>query len=382
MITQDFEQAEGQSGLTVEPLVALKHGHIGKGMPAFGREWEPVHWHKKCTKIKHGSVSIMDNQQDSGQVMDDRGAGQPQGKILAVDDDPEALEILVSSLEGAGFGVLTAMSGEEALQAVAKDTPDLILLDLMMPGMNGHDLLRELKARKETSDTPVVVITALDQVEEKEKALEGGADDFLGKPIARSELLIRVRTFLKAKRLREELERTLLYLHELEAARRGDGAAQDSTKADPTRSPLATILIVEDELMERAIYADLLREHGYKVLTAATGAQAFEILQLKPVDIVLVDLVLPGVPGLELIERLRTTTPETPVIVVTAHPSSHNVITALKLGAFDFIVKGFKNEVMLHSVKRALEKRRLELHHQALVHDLRTKVDRLLEQEA
>jgi two-component system cell cycle response regulator len=307
--------------------------------------------------------------------MDDREAGQPQGKILAVDDDPEMLEILVSSLEGAGFGVLTATSGEEALQAVAKDTPDLILIDLMMPGMNGHDLLRELKAKKETSDTPVVVIT-------KEKAIEGGADDFLGKPISRSELLIRVRTFLKVKRLRQELERTLLYLHELEAARRGDGAAQDSTRADPTRPPLATILIIEDELMERAIYADLLREHGYKVLTAATGAQALEVLQLKPVDVVLVDLVLPGVPGLELIERLRKTTPETPVIVVTAHPSSHNVITALKLGAFDFIVKGFKNEVMLHSVKRALEKRRLELHHQALIHDLRTKVDRLLEHQA
>ncbi len=101
MITQDFEQAEGRSGLTLEPLVALKHGHIGRGMPAFGREWEPVHWHKKCTKIKHGAVSIMDNQQDSGQFMDDRGAEQPPGKILAVDDDPEALEILVSSLEGA-----------------------------------------------------------------------------------------------------------------------------------------------------------------------------------------------------------------------------------------------------------------------------------------
>lgn len=301
---------------------------------------------------------------------------------MAVDDDPEALEILVSSLEGAGFEVSTATSGEEALQTVASAAPDLILLDLMMPGMNGHDLLRELKAKKETSDTPVVVITALDQVEEKEKAIQGGADDFLGKPIARSELLIRVRTFLKVKRLRQELERTLLYLHELEASRHAGATGEESRRADPTRPPLATILIVEDELMERAIYADLLRDHGYKVLTAPTGAQALEILQLKAIDVILVDLVLPGVPGLELIERFRTTTPETPVIVVTAHPSSHNVITALKLGAFDFIVKGFKNEVMLHSVKRALERRRLELQHQALVHDLRTKVDRLLEQQA
>ena len=299
---------------------------------------------------------------------------------MAVDDDPNALEVLAASLGEAGLDVLTATSGEEALRIVAKATPDLILLDLMMPDMNGHDLLRELKSNKETSDIPVVVITALDQVEEKERAIQGGADDFLAKPIARSELLIRVRTFLKVKHLRQELERTLLYLHELEAALHAGASSQE--KADPTRPPLATILIVEDELMERAIYADLLREHGYKVLSVPTGAQALELLQVKPIDVLMVDLVLPGVSGLDLIERVKTVTPETPVIVVTGHPSSHNVIAALKLGAFDFIVKGFKPEVMLHSVKRALEKRRLELQHQALVADLKTKVDRLLEQQA
>lgn len=314
--------------------------------------------------------------------MDDPVAGHPPGKILAVDDNPNALDVLAASLGEAGFAVLTATSAEEALQVVAKTPPDLILLDLMMPDMNGHDLLRELKAKKDTSDIPVVVITALDQVEEKEKAIEGGADDFLAKPIARSELLIRVRTLLKVKRLRRELERTLLYLHELEAALHAGTSAQESSKADPTRPPLATILIVEDELMERAIYGDLLREHGYKVLSVPTGDQALELLQLKPVDVLMIDLVLPGVSGIELIERVKTVTPETPVIVVTGHPSSHNVITALKLGAFDFIVKGFKPEVMLHSVKRALEKRRLELQHQALVADLKTKVDRLLEQQA
>ncbi|MFQ5989437.1 MAG: response regulator [Candidatus Methylomirabilales bacterium] len=325
---------------------------------------------------------MMDGEQHYNSATEDGAAGHFPATILAVDDDPQALEILLTSLGEAGFEVLTAMSGEEALGTLAKTTPDLILLDLMMPGMNGHDLLRELKGRKETSDIPVVVITALDQVEEKEKAIEGGADDFLSKPIARSELLIRIRTFIRVKHLRQELERTLLYLHELETTRHSETATQESGRVDPTRAPLASILIVEDELMERAIYADLLREQGYKVLTAPTAAQALELLQMKPVDVVLVDLVLPGLSGLELIERLRSIIPETPVVVVTAHPSSHNVIAALKLGAFDFIVKGFKPEVMLHSVKRALERRRLELQHQALVADLKSKVDRILQRQA
>lgn len=322
------------------------------------------------------------NEQSGEPVLDDQMAGHLPAKVLAVDDDPNALEMLVAGLGEEGLEVLTATSGEEALRTVTKAAPDLILLDLMMPGMNGHDLLRELKAKKDTSDIPVVVITALDQVEERERAIAEGADDFLAKPITRSELLIRVRTFLKVKNLRRELERTLMYLHELEATLHAGASAQESPKADPMRPPLATILIVEDELMERAIYADLLRDHGYKVLSVPTGTQALELLQLKPIDVLMVDLVLPGVSGLELIERVKTLTPETPIIVVTAHPSSHNVITALKLGAFDFIVKGFKPEVMLHSVKRALERRRLELQHQALVADLKTKVDRLLEQQA
>jgi DNA-binding NtrC family response regulator len=97
-------------------------------------------------------------------------------------------------------------------------------------------------------------------------------------------------------------------------------------------------------------------------------------LRLQEVDVILVDLVLPGMSGPELIERLQTISPDTPVIVVTAHPSSHNAMTALKLGAFDFIVKGFKNEVMLHAVKRALETRQLELQARTLIQELKAKV--------
>ncbi len=129
-------------------------------------------------------------------------------------------------------------------------------------------------------------------------------------------------------------------------------------------SPLATILIVEDELLERAIYADLLREHGYEVLTLPTAARALEFLRLQEVDLILVDLVLPGMSGLDLIERLKTVAPETPVIVVTAHPTSPYATAALQLGACDLIGKGFRNETMLHAVKRAVgrEQFRAQIH--------------------
>ncbi|MFQ5882464.1 MAG: response regulator [Candidatus Methylomirabilales bacterium] len=312
---------------------------------------------------------------------------RPPGKILVVDDDPKALEVLGAFLGEGELQVMTAVSGEEALRLAQEAPPDLIILDLVMPGMSGHVVLRELKSRKETSEIPVLIATALDQMAEKEKAIQGGADDFLTKPVNQRELLIRVRTLLKVKHLHRDLERTLRYLHELETARYAgassrESPSRDSSKAPPSHSLSAKILIVEDENLERVIYADLLRDQGYQVFMVPTAPQALELLRNQTVDVILADIVLPGMSGLELIERLKTVAPGTPVIVVTAHPSSHNAITALKLGAFDFIVKGFKNEVMLHAVKQALEKRELELQYQNMLHEIKTKVDRLLEGHA
>lgn len=303
--------------------------------------------------------------------------GVTSGKILVVDDDPQTLRVVEGFLKGAGFEVLPAMSGDDALRVACEASPELILLDLVMPGMSGHEVLQELKTNEKTSDIPVVIVTAVDQMAEKEKAIQEGADDFLAKPIEKRELLIRIRTLLKVRHLHRDLERTLKFLHELEAARYAKGETQVTGNTPAASSGLGTILIVEDELLERAIYADLLKDHGYNVISAPTATQALKFLRLHEVDVILVDLVLPGMSGPELIERLQTISPQTPVIVVTAHPSSHNAITALKLGAFDFIVKGFKNEVMLHAVKRALEKRQLELQTRSLLHELQAKVNQL-----
>lgn len=309
-------------------------------------------------------------------------AERPPAKILAVDDDPKALEIVEDFLGEADFEFIAATSGEEAFRYVREGSPDLILLDLMMPGMTGHDVLRELKVRKETSEIPVVIVTALDEMAEKEQALREGADDFLTKPIDHRDLLIRIRTLLKVRHLHQDLERTLKYLHELETVRYSKGPSYDSTDA-PTADTLSTkVLVVEDETLVLTLYAELLQGQGYKVFPVSTASQALELLTAETVDVILVDLVLPDMSGLDLIEQLKAVTPETPVIVVTAHPSSHNAVTALRLGAFDFIVKGFKNEVMLYALKRAVEKRQLELQNQALLRQIKSMVERLLERHA
>jgi adenylate cyclase len=120
-------------------------------------------------------------------------------KILVVDDTPQNLKVLDAILAPRGYTVITATSGAEALQTVQTDAPDLILLDIMMPGMSGYEVAQRLRADPATRFLPIVMVTALGAQEEKVKAIESGADDFLTKPVNQLELLARVRSLLRIK---------------------------------------------------------------------------------------------------------------------------------------------------------------------------------------
>jgi class 3 adenylate cyclase len=126
-------------------------------------------------------------------------------KILVVDDTPVNVKLLADLLGVKGYAVVTAGSGKEALERVERDKPDLVLLDVMMPGMTGYEVCRTLRDNPATAMLPVVMVTALDPAEERVKGIEAGADDFLTKPINQPELLARVRSLLRVKALHDEL---------------------------------------------------------------------------------------------------------------------------------------------------------------------------------
>ena len=138
------------------------------------------------------------------------------------------------------------------------------------------------------------------------------------------------------------------------------------------------ILVVDDEALPRQLYTDLLHEAGFVARPAEGGPQALEIARQETIDVVLLDIMMPGMSGLEVLSKLGGLVPDSPVIIVTANPTSENAIAALRLGAFDFIVKGFKNEVMLTTVSRAMERRRLAIRNRALIRQLETKIQELL----
>jgi DNA-binding response OmpR family regulator len=124
---------------------------------------------------------------------------------MAVDDNKKSLEILEAALVSCGYRVVLAGSGQEALDKARTDPPDLVLLDIMMPGLDGYRVAEELKREERTRNIPIIMLTALDDAYDRIKALQAGAEDFLTKPVHRKELAVRIRTLLKMKAYNDHL---------------------------------------------------------------------------------------------------------------------------------------------------------------------------------
>jgi two-component system cell cycle response regulator len=284
--------------------------------------------------------------------------------ILIVDDEPQHRDLLEEILTQAGYAVAQAADGAQGLAQATAAPPDLILLDLLMPAMDGFEVCRRLKSDPATGGIPIIIVTGLGQVTTKETALTSGADDFVTKPIEPADLRARVRAMLKVRRIRQELDRTLAYLHELEATRHAQrrqvlDAVVGGGHPVPPQVPIASpILLVDDEALTRDFYGDLLVEHGFRVFAVGNAAEALDLAARIPVETVILDIMMPGISGLEVLEQLRKRDPDLPVIMLTAHASSRNAIAALKLGAFDFIVKGLHHDMVVLAVHRAIRHRR------------------------
>jgi CheY-like chemotaxis protein len=150
--------------------------------------------------------------------MSESNAAEPRSKILVADDNAQNCELLQAYLDELDVDVVMAYDGQETLDMVESESPDLILLDIMMPKVSGFEICRRLKGDQKTQDIPIVMVTALNEMADIERGVEAGTDDFLSKPISKLELLTRVKSLLRVRHLKSELERTLAYLGEVEAS--------------------------------------------------------------------------------------------------------------------------------------------------------------------
>ena len=140
----------------------------------------------------------------------------PTSTVLIVDDNPQNLELLQAFLESLPVTVHTAVDGMDALEKVRQYHPDLILLDIMMPRLSGFQVCRKIKADPATRDIQVLMVTALSELGDIEQATECGTDDFVSKPVNKFELQVRVKSLLRVRHLKSDLERALGYLREVE----------------------------------------------------------------------------------------------------------------------------------------------------------------------
>src|SRR5499425_3016818 len=141
----------------------------------------------------------------------------PSKRILVVDDTPQNVKMLVDLLSAKGFETLTASTGKEGLDLIETERPDLVLLDVMMPGMDGYEVCRKIRANPEYGILPVIMVTALDPTRERIKGLDAGADDFLTKPVNTAELVARVRSLLRIKDLYTTVQTQAAELADLNA---------------------------------------------------------------------------------------------------------------------------------------------------------------------
>jgi two-component system, sensor histidine kinase and response regulator len=283
-----------------------------------------------------------------------------KNRILVVDDDPMVLRLLDNLLTGCGYQVLLAEDGETGLQIARSERPRLIILDLLLPGIDGFQVCRALKASEETRDMRVIMLTGVyDTARDARFGMQTGAARYLfkgkdglllGKPFDTDHLL---------QVIRDEL----------------------SDAAGSTDLPRERVLIVDDDKLSQALLQRSLEEAGYVVLLATDGESALQMIGADRPDLVLLDYLLPGLDGLAILKQARQQYPEMAIVFMTAYGSEDVAVQALRQGADDYLIKPFRPWGVAAVVEENLEKGRQRRLTRSLIEELNRSNQRLREQQ-
>lgn len=253
-------------------------------------------------------------------------------RILIVDDVPVNTRLLEAKLAAEYYQVSTARDGFEALSAARDWQPDLILLDVMMPGMDGYECCRLLKGDALTLHIPVMMVTALGEPSERLRGLESGADDFLTKPVDYDTLMARVRSLVRLKRLLDEWR-----------ARGETARALGISDSRVIMPPIAgaRVLVVDDWDQSAKTIQDAMAQDGVISAYARTGREAVAMAQSGSFDLLAVNLSLAGEDPLKLVSILRAcdATHETPILLVGRVGDKDCILRGFELGANDWLVQ-------------------------------------------
>jgi len=271
-------------------------------------------------------------------------------RVLVVDDVLPNVKLLEQRLNQEYFDVLTATSGTDALELVSREKPDVVLLDVMMPGMDGFEVCRRIKGNDKTSHIPIVLVTALDQPEDKAKGLDAGADDFLTKPVKEVALYARVRSLARLKFMMDELRN-----RDVTSTMMGmPGLEQDLDVITDAR-----ILLVSDKEDTHKDISETLQQLGDTICVPGDDA-AVEKARDGNFDVILVDLDLADADGLRIASRIRSLseTRNLAILVLTAPEDTYRIVKALDIGCNDYVSRPFDKLELVARVKTQLKRKR------------------------
>ena len=271
-------------------------------------------------------------------------------RVLVVDDIVANVRLLEAKLTAEYFEVVTAMNGLDALEAVQRTKPDIILLDVMMPGIDGIEVCSRLKANPATRHIPVIMVTALDQPEDRLRGLHAGADDFLTKPVNDISLFSRVKSLVRLKMLTDELR----------IRAETTGVIGMMTRADQSLpSSEGNILLVDPRVSsQERIQAALSGSH--QITIANEPDKALELVQASaiPFELVIISIGAEGFDGLRLVSQFRSNdaTRQTPILVVVDPSDQQQLLRALDMGVNDYLMRPVDRQELLARVSTQIKR--------------------------
>lgn len=277
------------------------------------------------------------------------------GLVLVVDDVPANVKLLEAKLTNEYYDVITAKDGYECIEQTKAKKPDLILLDVMMPGIDGFEVCRQLKQDPDVSHIPVVMVTALSEPSDRVQGLEAGADDFITKPINDTALFARVRSLVRIKTLIDELR-----LRDKSGAQLGMSASDFSINFDVSGSKL---LLIDDDVVQSRRIVERVSAAGYEIKSFSDHKAALDVARSgQDLDLIIISTQLADIDGLRLATQIKAVEAvrHVPILMLVDEEEQHLMLKGLELGVNDYLLTPVDFNELFARVKTQIRRKKYQ----------------------
>lgn len=271
-------------------------------------------------------------------------------RILIVDDEPNNVKLISAMLYKEPFDIVTACNGKTALEVINNNKIDLILLDIMMPEMDGYQVTRSVKENEKTKDIPIILVTALYSGEDKRRGLNAGADEFITKPVNKVEIIARIRSMLRLQQYREQM-----------IVRK----QSEDFSSIPLINPLSgrncsqCVLLVEDNIKDTKLIQQILINEPYNLRVVSSGEDAIALVLKEKIDLILLDIMLPKMDGYHVCQYLKnnSNTYDIQIVMVSCLSDLDSRIKGVDEGVDDYLVKPIDSRELKSRINVLLKKK-------------------------